>query len=113
MPSTSPPLADFIGSSGTIGFDTALDATAQITTLPGSRIHANSEGSWVALVAPRVIHGGATYVNGSAAYVAMRAGSIRVDQGLFDIIVTTGTNQANAITHTGKHRRPVEHGRGR
>ncbi|MBU1253438.1 MAG: hypothetical protein KKE69_03460, partial [Alphaproteobacteria bacterium] len=91
----------WVEPDGTIRFTGAVDPASAVTTQPGSAIQASAEGSWVGLVAPRVSHGGLTDVNGSAAYVAMRAGSIRVDQGLFDIVVTTGTNQADAITHSG------------
>ncbi|MGE0180609.1 MAG: hypothetical protein AB7O91_12410, partial [Sphingomonas sp.] len=92
----------FVEPDGTIQFAGAPTANSSITTIGESRVTADREGSWAAFVAPSITHSGLVSVNGSTAYVAMRAGSIRVDQGLFDIIVTTGTAQASAITHNGE-----------
>ena len=53
-----------------------------------------------------MIHGGSVRVNGSAAYVAGEALELRVNNGLFDIIVTTGSDNATPLVHTGIDRRP-------
>ncbi|MGQ0588034.1 MAG: beta strand repeat-containing protein [Sphingosinicella sp.] len=100
----------FIQPDGSIRFIVPQNPSAAIVTEAGARIVATADGSWVALVAPRIDHGGDTRVNGSAAYMAMLAGSFVVNQGLFDIVITTGTGQPNAITHGGNTGGPASTG---
>lgn len=93
---------DFGGTTGNYQFaDGAAFPNAAIITQPGSQITALNQGSYVAFVAPRVIHGGSLRANGSIAYVAGEALELRVNNGLFDIIVTTGSNNATPLVHTG------------
>ena len=84
-------------SNGTVAF-TQADPSASITTVAGSQISALAEGSYVALIAPRVEHNGAIAVNGAAALVGAEAATInfRTD-GLFDITVDVGTTDANGV----------------
>ena len=90
----------------------AATPNAAIITEPGARIRALNEGSFVAMIAPRIIHGGSVRVNGSAAYVAGEQVQLRVNQGLFDIIVDTGSNNAVPIIHTGSTGGPASLGAG-
>ncbi|MEA3018166.1 MAG: hypothetical protein QOI38_2888 [Sphingomonadales bacterium] len=86
---------------GTILLNQGNFPPAALITQPGSQINAPAEGSWVALVAPQVTHGGAIRVNGSAALVGAEAVAITINAGLFDIEIETGSSQANPIVHTG------------
>lgn len=76
-------------------------ANGAVITLPGSQIRALELGSFVAIVAPRIQHGGSVRVNGSAAYIAGENVQMRVNQGLFDIIVDVGSDNATPLIHTG------------
>ena len=67
----------------------------------GATINANQNGSYVAMVAPRVEQGGAVTVNGSAAYVGAEQAQLTINNGLFDISVGLGSEDANGIVHTG------------
>jgi hypothetical protein len=99
--STSVSGGAFSGPSGTINFQNSLTANAVIVVSDGARINAASNGSYVALFAPRVQQGGNVFVNGSAAYVGAETGSITINNGLFDIGITSGTSDANGVVHTG------------
>ncbi|HVL30278.1 MAG TPA: hypothetical protein VM326_06150, partial [Sphingomicrobium sp.] len=91
-----------IGADRSVTFGPAVNATASITTNPGSTITANMTGSYVAMVAPRVVHHGTITTNGQAALVAAEAATINFSpDGLFDISVTTGTTDANGIALHG------------
>ncbi|HKR24509.1 MAG TPA: hypothetical protein VJS15_04565, partial [Allosphingosinicella sp.] len=83
-----------------------------VITMAGAQINALNEGSYVAMIAPQLVHGGAVRVNGSAAYVAGEAVTMRVNQGLFDIIVDTGTDRVTPIIHTGSTTGPASTGAG-
>lgn len=101
------------GARNEVVFGQALTPGATITTNTGAQFNANNEGSYVALVAPRVIRGGNIAVNGQAAIVAAEAATIRfAPDGLFDIEVTSGTGQANGITGGGDITGPASSGAG-
>ncbi|HZF94067.1 MAG TPA: hypothetical protein VEZ20_04250 [Allosphingosinicella sp.] len=87
-------------------------APGSIVTEPGARLNALAEGSWIAMVAPRIEHGGAVRVNGSAAFVAAEAVTLRIDQGLFDIDIEVGTGDLAPIVHTGSTGGPASGGAG-
>jgi filamentous hemagglutinin family protein len=91
---------NFLDSNGHFSLQTAVAGT-QVSVDPGAQINALSPGSYVALVAPRVVQNGTVTVNGSAAYVAAGAVDMTINQGLFDITVTEGTDQTNPINHGG------------
>src|SRR3546814_3916254 len=76
-------------------------STAAVELLAGAQINALSSGSYVALVAPRVVQGGTVTVNGSTAYVGAEAADIRINNGLFDIAITAGTTDAGGVVHSG------------
>ena len=87
-------------------------AGAAVVTLAGARLNALEPNSYVALIGPVVQHAGATRVNGSAAYVAGEVVQFRANQGLFDIIVTTGSANAQPLTHNGSTGGPASTGAG-
>jgi filamentous hemagglutinin family protein len=104
---------NFIDSTGAIQFAGGFKApNAAVITLPGSQIRALEENSYVALIAPVVQHGGSVRVNGSAAFVAGEEVQIRVNAGLFDIIVTAGSDNAVPLIHTGSTGGPASSGAG-
>jgi hypothetical protein len=92
--------------SGAIRFRGAANALTSVEVRSGAQIEALSTGSYVALVAPRVVQGGTVQVNGSAAYVGAEAADITINGGLFDISISAGTTDANGVVHTGSTERP-------
>ncbi|MBC2778037.1 hypothetical protein [Parasphingopyxis marina] len=94
------------GPGGEIRFGQASIAGSSIVIeenrgLPSPNIDASNNGSYVALVAPRIEQHGVVNVNGSVAYVAAEQADIMINNGLFDINVTVGTTDANGVVHTG------------
>jgi hypothetical protein len=94
------------GSGGEIRFRGTADVLTSVEVRSGAQISALSGGSYVALVAPRVVQAGTVQVNGSAAYVAAEAADITINGGLFDISISAGTTDANGVVHTGTTERP-------
>ena len=94
------------GSGGEIRFRGPSNVLTSVELKPGAQINALSSGSYVALVAPRVVQGGTVAVNGAAAYVGAEAADIRINGGLFDISISAGTTDANGVVHTGSTERP-------
>lgn len=90
-----------LGPGNTIRFRGAAGTSAITVNGVINANNGNPGGSYVALVAPRVVQAGAVRVDGSAAYVAAEQADIRINSGLFDINVTVGAEGGNAITHTG------------
>lgn len=88
----------FLGPKGEIRFGQAL-AGSSVTVQSGATISTSSEDSYVALVAPRVVQAGTVINNGSTAYVAAGAVDITINNGLFDIVVSSGTDDANGVVH--------------
>ncbi|HEX8191439.1 MAG TPA: hypothetical protein VF552_00925 [Allosphingosinicella sp.] len=99
-------------TAGTFQLNGGQFPPASIVTEAGARFNAPAEGSWIAMAAPRIDHGGIVRVNGSAAYVAAGAVSLRIDQGLFDIDIQVGTGDANPIVHRGATGGPASAGAG-
>src|SRR3546814_444566 len=91
----------FDTTTGAIRFRGTAGSVAGVTV--NGEIHANQSltpgSSYVALVAPRVAQNGLVDVYGSAAYVAAESADIRINAGLFDIDVLTGTTVGQALTH--------------
>ena len=80
----------------------AINPAARIETHPLAQINALNEGSYVAMVAPRVQHHGSIDVNGAAALVGAEAATITFrPSGLFDIQVDVGTGDANGVAVYG------------
>lgn len=98
------------GPGGEIRFRGASGSTAAIEIAAGAAIDAakaNPGGSYVALVAPRIVQSGLVEVDGSAAYVAAEEVDIRINSGLFDIEVGVGAEGGTVITHSGITRGPA------
>ncbi|HYD12480.1 MAG TPA: hypothetical protein VEC11_06505 [Allosphingosinicella sp.] len=85
---------------------------SSLITEPGAQLNALQPNSYVALVGPIIQHGGATRVNGSAAYIAGEQVQFRANQGLFDIIVSVGSDNATPLIHTGSTGGPASTGAG-
>ncbi|MGJ8538018.1 MAG: beta strand repeat-containing protein, partial [Parasphingopyxis sp.] len=96
------------GTDGEIRFRGAADSNAAVVIESGAQINALNEDSYVALVAPRVVQGGTVTVNGSAAFIAAEQADLTINEGLFDIVVTVGTTDANGVVHTGTTTGPAE-----
>ncbi|MEP3421670.1 MAG: hypothetical protein ABJN35_08050 [Erythrobacter sp.] len=113
---TADPMTDGMGNfiiGDTVDFQQA-DGFSDITIEQGARIDALSEGSYVALFAPRIVQDGEINVNGQAAFVAAEAGTITFSpDGLFDIQVDVGTDAGfGAIEHSGSTGGPASLGMG-
>lgn len=98
---------------GTIRFGgSALTTPGTITLANGARINADVSAlpgsSYIALVAPRIEQAGTIRANGAVALVAAETVDIRVNAGLFDIFVTTGSDDPNGIVHTGSTGGPTD-----
>lgn len=96
----------FDPATGAIRFRGAADSLSAVQVSSGAQINALSPGSYVALVAPRVVQAGTVTVNGTTAYVAAEQADIRINGGLFDISIGAGTTDANGVVHTGTTERP-------
>jgi filamentous hemagglutinin family protein len=97
----------------TVEFGQAPNPAAKVVTNAGSTISALNEGSYVALVAPRVEHHGTINVNGAAALVGAEAATINFRAGgLFDIQVDVGTTDENGVVADGTITGPVSTGFG-
>lgn len=88
---------DFINSGGGLDLD---GCCSSIVTEAGSQINATAEGSYVVFASPRIVHGGQTYVNGTAAYIGAENISYAISDGLFDIVVNIGSFEDVPIEHT-------------
>jgi len=112
---------NIIGAPGdkTVQFRGDADSRASVVVQPGARINALNEGSYVALVAPRVSQGGTVTVNGTANYVAAEGADITIAGNLFDIRVTTGSyvdpsipGDGVTLSHSGTTTGPASTGPG-
>lgn len=107
---------DPTNGTGIIGSTTSFrgggNAGAFIDIQRGASINATAEGSYVALMSPLVRQFGNVRVNGSAAYVAAEDAQITINNGLFDIAITTGTDtgQGFPIIHDGSTTGPASTG---
>jgi hypothetical protein len=100
------------GSGGEIRFRGVAGSNAAVEVQAGAKIDALAAGSYVALVAPRVVQAGTVNVDGSTAYVAAEQADITINGGLFDISVTAGTTDANGVVHSGTTTGPASAGSG-
>ncbi|MES2902714.1 MAG: hypothetical protein V4696_00870 [Pseudomonadota bacterium] len=91
------------GVDRSVTFGQASQTAAQISIASGAQINALANtGSYVAVVAPNVIHNGTINNSGSTALVAAEAATINFSpDGLFDIQVTSGTSSTFGISTTG------------
>lgn len=92
----------FRGAAGISTVEIASGASVN-AAYPGSvLVGANPGGSYVALVAPRIVQNGIVTTDGSTAYVAAEQADIRINGGLFDINVLVGAQGGTVITHGGR-----------
>ncbi|WP_114952802.1 beta strand repeat-containing protein [Sphingosinicella terrae] len=92
---------DFGSGNGALSLTAAPGSQARVEVQPGALINATAENSFLAMVAPRVVMNGNARINGSTAYVAAESVDITLVEGLFDIVVTTGTTVAGTIIEHG------------
>ncbi|MEA3062849.1 MAG: hypothetical protein QOJ94_2630, partial [Sphingomonadales bacterium] len=89
----------------------AIDAKSKISIAAGAQISALNEGSYIAVAAPIVQQHGTINVNGSAALIAAEAVTLTINNGLFDIQVSTGSSSAaNTLVHDGATGGPASTG---
>jgi len=100
------------GPGGEIRFRGVAGSGAAVEIQAGAQINALAAGSYVALVAPRVVQAGTVTVDGSTAYVGAEAADITINGGLFDIAITAGTTDANGVVHSGMTTGPASTGSG-
>ncbi len=102
-------------ATGTAVFQAANPASF-VTVQQGASITMPSQNSYFAIFAPSVTMNGAANINGSAAYVAAETGSLTINQGLFDIFVSQGTDATAsggvALQHNGTTTGPASTGAG-
>ncbi len=85
-----------------VAFGAATNAASFVRSQAGGTIAANGPGNYVALVAPRIEHRGTIRTDGGAALVAASAATITFNPtGLYDIVVTTGSSDANGVVVNG------------
>jgi filamentous hemagglutinin family protein len=101
---------NFIDASGAFHFSGG--AKAGVIVEPGGQILANTQGSYIGLIAPVIQQGGTVRVNGSVAYVAAEDVEFRVNAGLFDIVVGAGSQFPVPLVHTGATGGPASTGAG-
>jgi len=95
--------ADPTGGSGAIGSTTSFTLNSTpgaggiVNVLSDATINATQANSYVALVAPIVFSRGRINVNGGAAFVAAESASLTFNQGLFDIAINVGSDDAGGF----------------
>ncbi|MEL6531274.1 MAG: hypothetical protein AAFQ27_15050, partial [Pseudomonadota bacterium] len=92
---------DVVVGASAIDFTGTPDSASFIRIENGASINALDTNSYVAMVAPRIEQAGTVNVNGSVAYVAAEEATLTIANGLFDISVSVGSEDANGIVHTG------------
>ena len=101
-------IANF-GTGNNVVFGQALNPNASIVSggtvsanIPSFGVGGSAGDSYVAMIAPHVVHTGNINVNGSAALVAAEAATISFStDGLFDIQVTAGSTSSSGLDVTG------------
>jgi hypothetical protein len=91
--------ADVTNGAFDVTFTGTPDSNSAIRIDGGATLRANNSGSYIALVAPRIEQNGTVTANGSVAYVAAEQATMTIENGLFDISVAVGTEDANGIVH--------------
>ncbi|MEP2380075.1 hypothetical protein, partial [Parasphingorhabdus sp.] len=88
------------GPSGEVRFRGTDGSLSAVTIQENADINANTNGSYLALVAPHVVQGGNIDVDGSVAYVGAEQADLTINNGLFDIAITVGTGHSTGVEHT-------------
>jgi len=101
-PGVSPPaFGGIYGPGGLVQFVGPAGSAGSVQIQPGAQINATGIDAYVALVAPRVVQGGAVQADGNIAYIAAEQLDMTINGGLFDFAVTVGTTHGTGIEHTG------------
>ncbi|MCB2088119.1 MAG: hypothetical protein KDD98_04740, partial [Sphingomonadaceae bacterium] len=98
---TTSDLSSIDGGGSVMNFGAVSQADCSIIVQGGAAINALNDGSYVAMFAPRVQQSGTVTVNGSVAYVGAEQGQLTINNGLFDIAITVGSEDANGVVHDG------------
>ncbi len=89
-------------TAGSYVFQQATVADSKVRVLNGAQISTTDSGTYVALVAPSVTNDGTMIVDGSVALVAADAATLTFSpNGLFDILVTSGSSSAATVVANG------------
>ena len=83
-------LVQLIGPAGSNGY---------VEVRPLAQLNANGANAYLALVAPRVVQGGTVRANGHIAYLAAEQVDMTINGGLFDFVLTVGTEDDNGVVH--------------
>lgn len=89
------------GANGEISFTGVSAPDSFVEVQAGATITAETLNSSVAIAAPRVQMDGQVSASGPIAYIGAESLELRVNSGLFDITVLTGTTDAHGVVHTG------------
>ena len=100
----------FASSTGSTSFTGVTNDASFVQIDPGATITATEDGSYFAVVTPQVTMSGIADINGSTAYVAAQETTLSYADGLFDIVITTGTNVGTPIFHDGTTTGPASNG---
>ncbi|MEO6041661.1 MAG: hypothetical protein ABIP41_07165 [Croceibacterium sp.] len=84
-----------------VSFRGPNDPAGFVTVQAGAQVNAVGANGYVALVAPRVTQAGQVLAERSVAYIAAEELDLRINAGLFDIAIVTGTDDPNGVVHTG------------
>ncbi|QNN64974.1 hypothetical protein H9L12_12350 [Sphingomonas rhizophila] len=95
-------ISGFGTSAQTISFGPAVNPNAFVRVNPGATLAVRNSDNYIALVAPKVDVQGTIKTDGVAALVAAEQATLTIrDNGLWDIIVGTGTTDPNGIVLNG------------
>lgn len=97
------PTGSLFVTGNSIGFQSA-QAGSFVRVQPGAFINAaNAQpgSAYVGIWSPRIEQGGLIRADGSTALIAATSGTLTFNAGLIDLSVSTGTDDANGIVHTG------------
>jgi filamentous hemagglutinin family protein len=99
------------GASGEIRLRGPANSTGYIDVRAGAQLNAlDPNGSYLALVAPRVVQAGTLQSQTGIALVGAEQADITINAGLMNIVVTEGTTDANGIVHSGTSGGPASTG---
>ncbi|WP_152553455.1 beta strand repeat-containing protein [Erythrobacter longus] len=92
---------DVVAGASAINFLGVSDPASSVTIQSGAQINALNNNSYVAVLAPRIVQNGTVNVNGSTAYVAAEEATLTIQNNLFDISVSVGSEDRDGIIHGG------------
>lgn len=90
------------GPSVSLSLSAAANSRAKIEIAPGAQLRSSLPGSYIALIAPRVVQSGTVSLDGTAAYVAAEAATVQINAGMFDIDISSGSFVDSSIAGDGQ-----------